>query len=77
MLDSIPTPTPVMMVVAGPVSDALTMALTGLLPVPVKNSVMKPMSAPAASPVMKARNIWLTSGAPVPPSRPTMSTVAG
>ncbi len=46
MLESIPMPTPVMIVVAGPVSEARTMAATGRRPVPVKYSVMSPMSAP-------------------------------
>ena len=40
---SMPIPIPVIRVVAGPVSVALTMDFTGLLPIPVKYSVSIPI----------------------------------
>jgi hypothetical protein len=54
-VDSMPTPMPVMMVVAGPVSQALAILSTGGVLVPVKNSVSMPMALPATRPKAEAR----------------------
>ena len=54
-VDCIPTPKPEMIFVAEPVTDCLTIPVTGLVCVPVYFSVTNPMSRPATRPTQTAQ----------------------